>query len=292
MATLNQFKSRKDWLEARKGGIGGSDAAAILGVDPYRSALEVYCDKIGIAEPKEDNDATKWGRKLEPLVAEAYQEETGRELKDHGFNIWQGSEPFLIASQDREIVKPQTGHLEIKTSNYIKEGDLAEEIPIPWQVQYQHSLAATGLEWGGFAILLNARKLFWVDVERDNSFIEAMLEAEAKFWKRIQDHDPPPPDASESATKILKKLYPKDTGKTVVLPSDALEWDRIRGEADQEIKRWTAQKTAAENNLKAAISDATFGTFNNVTYSWRYQKREGYVVSPTEFRVLKRVKEK
>ena len=289
---LKQFKSREEWLEARKQGIGGSDAAAILGVDPYCSALEVYCDKIGIAVPQEDNEAMKWGRKLEPLVAEAYQEETGRELKDHGFNIWQGSESFLIASQDREIIKPQTGHLEIKTSNYIKEGDLAEEIPIPWQVQYQHSLAATGLAWGGFAILLNARKLFWVDVERDNSFIEAMLEAEAKFWKRVQDHDPPAPDASESATKILKKLYPKDSGKTVVLPSDALEWDRIRGEADAEIKRWKAQKDAAENNLKAVIGEATFGTVNNVTYSWRHQSRAGYVVDPTEFRVLKRVKEK
>ena len=291
MSELRQFKTREEWLDARKGGIGGSDAAAILGVDPYRSALEVYCDKIGIAEPQEDNDAMKWGRKLEPLVAEAYQEETGRELKDFGFNIWQGKEVFLLASQDRQIVKP-LGHLEIKTSNYLKEGDLAEEIPIYWQVQYQHSLADTGMEWGGFAILLNARKLFWVDMERDNSFIDVMLEAEAKFWKRVQDHDPPAPDASESATKILKKLYPKDSGKTVGLPSDALEWDRIRGEAAAEIKRWTAQKDAAENNLKAAIGEATFGTFNNVTYSWKHQNRAGYVVDPAEFRVLKRVKEK
>ena len=292
MGELKQFQTREEWLEARKYGIGGSDAAAILGVDPFRSALEVYCDKIGIAEPQVDNDAMKWGRKLEPLVAEAYQEETGRELKDFGINIWQGNEPWLIASQDRQIVKPKTGHLEIKTSNYLKEGDLAEEIPVYWLVQFQHSLAATGLDWGGFAILLNARKLFWVDVERDNSFIEAMLEAEAKFWKRVEDHDPPPPDSSESATKVLKALYPKDTGKTIVLPAEALEWDRVRGEADQEIKRWQGQKTAAENNLKAAIGEATFGTFTNVTYSWKHQKRDGYVVSPTEFRVLKRVKEK
>src|SRR3990167_6010002 len=289
MAELKQFKAREEWLEARKGGIGGSDAPAILGVDPYRSALEVYCDKIGIAEPQEDNDAMKWGRKLEPLVAEAYQEETGRELKDFGFNIWQGKEPFLLASQDRQIAKPKTGHLEIKTSNYLREGDLAEEIPIPWQVQYQHSLAATGLEWGGFAILLNARKLFWVDVERDNSFIEAMLEAEAKFWKRVQDHDPPAPDASESATRTLKALYPKDTGNMVQLPSDAIEWDRIRGEAALEIKRWSEQKKAAENNIKAALGDATFGLIGDVKYSWIHQAKKAYQVSATEFRVLRRM---
>lgn len=288
MGELRQFKTREEWLEARKGGIGGSDAANILGVG-YGSALETYSEKIGLIEPQEDNDAMKWGRKLEPLVAEAYQEETGRELKDHGFNIWQGSEPFLLASQDRQIIKPQTGHLEIKTSNYIKEGELAEEIPIPWQVQYQHSLAATGLEWGGFAILLNARKLFWVDVERDNSFIEAMLEAETKFWKRVQDHDPPPPDSSESATRTLKKLYPKDTGKTVVLPNEAMEWDRIKGEATAEIKRWTEQKTAAENNIRAALGDATFGTVGNITYSWITQAKKAYTVSATEFRVLRKM---
>lgn len=289
MAELRQFKSRKEWLDARRSGIGGSDAAAILGVDPYRSALEVYCDKIGIAEPQADNDAMKWGRKLEPLVAEAYAEETGRELNDFGINIWQGSEPWLIASQDRGIVAPKQGHLEIKTSNYIKEGDLAEEIPIPWQVQYQHSLAATDLDWGGFAILLNARKLFWVDVERDDSFIEAMLEAEAKFWKRVQDHDPPAPDSSESATRTLKKLYPKDTGKTVVLPNEAMEWDRIKGEATAEIKRWTEQKTAAENNFKAALGDATFGTVGNITYSWITQSKKAYTVSATDFRVLRKM---
>ena len=273
-------------------GVGGSDAAAILGIDPYRSALEVYCDKIGIAEPQEDNDAMKWGRKLEPLVAEAYQEETGRELKDFGFNIWQGEQPFLIASQDRQIVTPKTGHLEIKTSNYLRESELAEEIPVYWAVQFQHTLAATGLEWGGFAILLNARKLFWVDVEIDRDFISAMLEAEEKFWRRVQERNPPSPDASESATKILKRLYPHDTGKTVNLPAEALEWDRIRGEAEAEIKRWTAQKTQAENDLRAAIADATFGVIGDVKYSWKTTSRAGYTVSPSEVRTLRRITQK
>ena len=289
MAKLRQFKTREKWLEARRGGIGGSDAPAVLGVDPYKSALEVYCDKIGIAEPQEDNDAMRWGRKLEPLVAEAYEEQTGRELKDFGFNIWQGNELFLIASQDRQIVKPRIGHLEIKTSNYLKEGDLAEKIPVHWQVQYQHTLAATGLDWGGFAILLNARKLFWIDVERDGSFIAVMLETEAKFWKRVRDHDPPPPDSSESATRVLKKLYPKDTGATVVLPPEAAEWDRARGEADQEIERWKEQKAAAENNLKAAIGDATFGILGaGTSYSWKWQPRKAYEVAASEMRVLRR----
>ena len=115
-ATKIVFNAREDWLEARHDGIGGSDAAAIIGVDPYKSALEVYADKLGLTDGKKDTEAMAWGRRLEPLVAEAYGEETGRDLIDHGVHFFQSDQhPFLRASIDREIISP-VGLLSIKPS--------------------------------------------------------------------------------------------------------------------------------------------------------------------------------
>lgn len=288
-ATKIVFNAREDWLEARRGGIGGSDAAAIIGVDPYKSALEVYADKLGLTDGKEDTEAMAWGRRLEPLVADAYGEETGRDLIDHGVHFFQSDQhPFLRASIDREIVSP-VGVLSIKTSSYITEQELREEIPLHWQTQLQHELMVRGMEFGSFAVLLKGQRLRWVDAEANASFQEALFEKEEAFWKLIVSRDPPPPDASESATKILKKLYPKDSGMTVSLSSDAILWDERRAKAAAEIKKWEEVKAAAENQIKAAMGDATFGIIGGVRYSWRWQKRAAYEVAESEARVLRRL---
>lgn len=290
MPELKQFKTRKEWLEARKQGIGGSDAPAIVGVDPFRSALEVYAEKVGDLSNTEENEAMLWGRKLEPLVAQAYRETTKRKLQKFGHHYFLSTaRPFAFASLDRLIVEPQAV-LEIKTSNYLKEDEIKEEIPLHFQVQLQHALGVMGFEVGSFAILLNARRLFWVDVPADKEFIELLFEKEAAFWKRVQAQSPPPPDASESARETLRRMYPKDSGDIKELPPEAVEWDRIRAEAEAEIKRWNEQKAQAENNIKAAMGEATFGVFGGVKYSWKTQQRAGYTVAPSEVRVLRRVK--
>lgn len=289
MPELIQFRNRKEWLEARHTGVGGSDAASILGVDPFRSELETYADKLAIGEPIEENEAMLWGRKLEPLVAQAYSQETKRKLEKFGHHFFRSTErPFAFASLDRLVVEPKAV-LEIKTSNYLKEADLEQEIPINYQVQMQHSLGVMGLEIGSFAILLNARHLFYVDVPADKEFIELLFDKEAAFWKRVQEHRPPDPDASESARAVLQKMYPKDSGQVVALPESALELDRARLEAMATIETAEAIKNKAENDLKALIAEASVGVLpNGVEYSWKHQSRKAYEVKAAEFRVLRR----
>ena len=287
-ATKVVFDTREDWLEARRGGIGGSDAAAIIGADQYKSALEVYADKLGLTDGKEDTEAMAWGRRLEPLVAEAYSEETKRALIDHGVHFFQSDQhPFLRASVDRDIVSP-VGILSIKTSSYLAEKDLAEGMPLAWQVQLQHEMMVRGIELGGFAVLLKGQRLRWADVEANKDFQEALFEKEETFWKSILDREPPPPGASESATKTLKKLYPKDSGSTIRLPAAALDWDERRQKAAAEIKKWEEVRDEAENSIKAAMGEATFGTVEGVKYSWRWQKRAAYEVAESEARILRR----
>ena len=289
MAILKQFKSRKEWLEARKSGLGGSDAAAILGVDPYRSALQVYAEKTDLIEPQEDNDILWWGRKLQPIVAQAYRRETGRKLQYYGNHFFVSQDrPHFFASLDAMIVEP-AGILEIKTSEVVTQQELEQEIPINWQVQIQHCLGVIGLEMGSFTVPLPHRRLFWVDVPADKDFIELLFDKEAAFWQQVQEHRPPDPDASESARAVLQKMYPRDTGVEIVLPETAIELDRKRIEAMAGIEQMQAIKDQAENDLKAMLGEASVGVIGNgLSYSWRHQTRKAYEVKKAEFRVLRR----
>src|SRR5262245_47999262 len=102
---------REAWLLARRGGIGGSDAAAVVGASPWSSPLAVYMDKLGLAEPMEATLAMRLGIRLEAVVAELYVEETGRDVtKFPDFSISRSPDhPFMAATFDRLIVDKDRG---------------------------------------------------------------------------------------------------------------------------------------------------------------------------------------
>lgn len=106
--------SKEDWLRYRKCGITGTDAGAILGLNPYRSAFQVYYDKISDTIENIDNEAMRQGRDLEDYVAQRFSEETGFKVR-RANAIYQSEEhPLLLADFDRLIVGQKAG-LECKT---------------------------------------------------------------------------------------------------------------------------------------------------------------------------------
>lgn len=112
VSTLNLPK--EDWLRYRKCGITGTDAGAILGLNPYRSAFQVYHDKISDTIENIDNEAMRQGRDLEEYVAQRFSEETGFKVR-RANAIYQSEEhPLLLADFDRLIVGQKAG-LECKT---------------------------------------------------------------------------------------------------------------------------------------------------------------------------------
>jgi len=294
------FDTEVDWLKGRTGGIGGSDSPVIAGVSPSKSILELYTEKIGIVEPEglADNEPIRWGKRLEPLIADAYQEETKRLLINHGIHYFKNIDLGVPAttSVDREIVpiegRAGPGNLQIKTTGKYSKTELQEEMPIDWQVQVQHELAVLEWEWASMAVLLfPSRKLFWLDAYRNDNFIKALIEKEREFWDRVVNHDAPDPDASESARRVLAKLYPKDKGTTIGLSDEAIEWDARLSEAKSSESKAKEAIDLYGNLFKAAIGEASFGVLpNGVTYSCKHQKRAGYTVKETAFRQLRRMK--
>ena len=111
-----QNVTRDDWLRLRKSGLGGSDAGAVCGLNPYSSPLQVFCDKTTEEVQDHDNESMRQGRDLEEYVAKRFMEETGKKVRRSNFMYRSEEHPFMIADVDRLIVGEDAG-LECKTAN-------------------------------------------------------------------------------------------------------------------------------------------------------------------------------
>ena len=114
---------REEWLEWRRQGIGGSDVAAIAGSSPFRTARDIYYDKLGIAAVEEHEDnwvALEMGHLLEDLVARIFSRKTGFEIYQLKKMFRHPAYPFMLADLDYLIRLPdgKEAILEIKTTNY------------------------------------------------------------------------------------------------------------------------------------------------------------------------------
>lgn len=219
--------SRADWLEVRRTGIGGSDAAAAVGLNPYKSQLELWLEKTGRDAdlPKPDpNDTTEpiyWGTLLEPIVAAAYTQQTGRRVRKVNAVLRHPTIPFMLANLDREVVGvPDVHILECKTAGEFGARHWQDGVPEYVQLQVQHQLAVTGKRVADVAVLLCGQQLAVYRIERDDELIARLIPLEAQFWHYVETDTPPPGDGSESADRALRCLYPRDSGGTVDFSDD------------------------------------------------------------------------
>ena len=108
--------TREEWLKLRKTGIGGSDAGAICGLNPYSSPVKIYQDKTQEETEEEDNESMRQGRDLEDYVARRFMEETGLKVRRSSQMYRSEEYPFMLANVDRLIVGQDAG-LECKTAS-------------------------------------------------------------------------------------------------------------------------------------------------------------------------------
>lgn len=201
--------SREEWLEARRKGIGGSDASAIMGLNPYTSPLKVYMDKTGKAEEKETNEAMRQGTDLEAYVAERFTEETGKKAKRCNKILQHTDYPWMLANVDRLIVGENAG-LECKTTSPYSKFKFEEgELNPHYYWQSMHYMAVTGYEKWYVAILVLGKAFHVFEVARDEEAVRALVSAEKDFWcDNVLTKTPPLPTGSEADDEALNDLYP------------------------------------------------------------------------------------
>lgn len=266
--------SREEWLAWRRTGIGGSDAAAVIGLNPFRSRIEVYADKMGMMPEKEDTESMRLGRDLEDYVAQRFCEATGKKVRRNNFMWCHDEHRCMIADVDREIIGENAG-LECKTTQawggkVIMKG----EIPLTYYVQCMHYMAVMGYDRVYLAVLIFGKGFFHFTIERDEDEIAALVAAEAAFWcDHVEAGISPDPDGSQSAEQAVDAIWGNRAQEDELLMFDFSEDMRELCDlaaAEKEIKR---RKDAIKQRLQAALGEHMVGSSDRYVITWRPQER-------------------
>lgn len=266
---------REQWLELRKKGIGGSDSAAIVGLDRYRSAFDVYAEKIGLKPEQPDNEAMRQGRDLEQYVAERFMEATGKKVRRRNAMLQHPEHHWMLANIDRWVVGENAG-FEAKTTSVLNRAKFSQgEFPPNYYVQCVHYMAVTGAERWYLGVLVLNKAFHVFTIERDENEIAALIEAEKHFWtNHIMKQIPPAPDGSESTSEIIKQLFPEaKEGFTASLYGYE---DKIQAYLDlnAQIKELEKKKEAIKQELQMAIDEAEIGRAQGYIVEWKNQVRQ------------------
>jgi len=194
--------------------IGGSDSAAVLGISPWKSPLELYLEKIGELPPVDETEAMRWGTILEEPVAKEFEARTGKRVMRVNRQLVHRDHPFITAHLDRRVAR-EPALLEVKTTNVFardwgEEG--TDQVPEHYLAQVQHYLAVTGYQVAYVAALVGGQTLKLYTVPRNETLVEAIVDAEVRFWKQhVEPRVPPEPRTSAEASGLWKLA----NGKTV-----------------------------------------------------------------------------
>lgn len=198
---------RADWLVLRRSYIGGSDAAAVVGLNPYVSAYSLWCEKKGITPDFAGNLATAVGEYLEEFIAKRFEEETGKKVRRNNFCIFNEDYPWAMADIDRELVGEDAG-LECKSTSALNLKQYkGGSFPAKFYVQCVHYLAVTGKQRWYLAVLIGNSDFKTFTIERQDVLedIEALMAAEKDFAQVMQGDTPPAMDGSEATESALRQ---------------------------------------------------------------------------------------
>lgn len=268
--TVQQMQNREAWLAKRLEGIGGSDAGAIMGDNPWKSPYQLWLEKTGQVEPEDlsEKESVQWGIRLEPLVAKDFEEKTGKKVRRAGM-MQSLSYPWLLADVDRLVVGEKAG-LEIKTTNAFaaKEWD-DNNVPNSYYWQCQHYMMVTGLPKWYIAVLIGGQHFRQKEIPRNDELIAELFEAEEKFWNvNVKQGIMPDIDGSESTKEAIDGQFSGGEYTPIELPYEAatiLELlDNFRGQ-EKDVK---AKIQEQKNKLMLMLGDNEVGMIGDrkVTY--------------------------
>ena len=274
---------REEWLAVRKQGLGSSDAAAAVGLNPYKSQLELWLEKTGRdtslpkLDPQDEDSPAYWGNILEPIVATHYTKRSGHRVRRVNA-VLQHPDPklaWMLANIDREVIgAPEVQILECKTAGINGARLWKEGVPEYVQLQVMHQLAVTGKQAADVAVLLGGQHLEVHRIERDESMIARLIDLERLFWDYVVSDTPPPADGTASADAALRCLYPEDNGQTLdfsqhtELASTYLELKAVR----QRIAQQETREAQLKQVLQQAMGEATRAEFAEGYISWKKSK--------------------
>lgn len=261
--------SRTEWLKLRKTGIGGSDAGAVCGLNPYSSPMKVFQDKISDHTEEEDNEPMRIGRDLEEYVVRRFVEETGLKVRRSNYMYRSTENPFMIADVDRLIIGTEAG-LECKTANaYQADKWKNNETPAHYVVQCQHYMAVTGKKEWFLAVLILGVGFQFRRIPKDDALIRGLVSIEKYFWNQhVLKRTMPDPDGSKTCDEVLEQYF-HESKKGTSIPLIGFD-DRLRRreELDQMINRLSTEKNQIDQEIKMYMGEHEAAFNEKYRISW------------------------
>lgn len=273
-----------DWHAARALGLGGSDMAAIVGLDKYTSPQEIWLRKSGHRVPRRDDpvleEAALMGHVLEPVVRQRFTDITGLRVLEGPGTLRAVDPDWGIANLDGITLEDgQYGVFEAKTRSSYALDEWLDEPPTGPYLQVQHYLMVTGWTFGYIACLIGGQRTLVHRVERDNDLIDGLRTIGSEFMEQVRNGTPPPVDGSAATQDLLHRLHPNANGEVVVGDAAEVEkWLTLRASARTQRDAADIALTEAENHLKAICGDASeVHIRGQLAYSWPAYTRRGAV---------------
>lgn len=298
---LGPDATRDEWLAARKQGIGSSDAAAILGIDPWNSALSLWLEKTGRVEVDKPNEAMLWGMALEGPIADEFARREGLRILPTPGVLAHKDTDWLRANPDRMLAGPDDeraySFVEVKNVSAWKHDEWDAEagvMPPNYLIQVLHQLAVTGYDEASVACLIGGQRLEHLTVQRDQALIDQILEKEAEFWDLVQSDTQPAYDGSRQSVDAIR-AYRATPGRVFDLDDEHLaiiEAIRARKAVTAALRKQLKEADEAEKaeiaRLQLLMGEAEIAVYaDEPLATWKEAPRKGYVVEPSITRTFR-----
>ena len=261
---------RNEWLKIRKTGLGGSDAGAVCGLNPYVSPMAVYRDKVSDETDMGDNEAMRQGRDLEEYVAQRFMEETGLKVRRSNKMYRSVEYPWMIADVDRMVAGGGAG-LECKTvSAYNKDRWADGGIPVNYLLQCYHYMIVTGCRTWYLAAVILGQDFQYRRIEYDEETAQNLIALESDFWNNhVLPRHMPDPDGSKSCDEVLEQYF-RQRGKAEAI--ELVGFDQKlerRQEIEKTMKLLETEKRQIDQEIKVFMGDHPVASNGRFKVTWQ-----------------------
>lgn len=249
-----------DQLTRRKQGIGASEVGAILGLSKWKTALDVYMDKLGLTDPSGDSEAAEWGHRLEEPIAKKYAAAFPGAILDTSDTVAHPDYLWALATPDRIVhADDQRWLLEIKTREAHTAGEFGEpgtdQVPYDVAVQCQWQMFVTGHSRCDVALLVNGRRFSVYHLTADTDIQRTLFERVQDFWVNHVQAQVPPDVVAQDNPSIVR-LFPTHAGPMLDGTLDDLTSLKHIAAAKAQVKEIEKEIAEREAKLKLRIGTA------------------------------------
>lgn len=256
----------------RKKLIGGTDVGCILGLNPYKTPLQLWSEKVGRVEPKDlsDVEAVTLGIELEDFVAKKFQKETGMKVRRTPYRYTHKKYDYMSCQVDR-LIEATDELLEVKTcSAYLAKKWENEEIPAHYICQVMWQLGLTGRKVGWIAVLIGGQSFKYKRIDFDQEFFSSMVGQVVNFWDMVKTETPPMAIGADNDTIV--KVYPENDDQ-IQQVEEFNDQIALLQETKMHIKEMQKEKDSLEASIKQRIGENLGIKTFSYTVKWNKQIR-------------------